>query len=259
MHAELCPICEGKGKVTIDDYGNIVTLGKLGGKCHGCDGRGWVPVPDNPILREAQLERIEARLSGPKFAIHSHPVEVLEAVPSETKCTECDGSMYTGRVWREPLPHADKAQENYKSDPDYIADRAGLGFIEDVLTLLEKQGHDEAWLARQSGIDPSILSAVMESPTDITFVLAAKLAVGLGMMLKVELEDSKPTHYPTPTEPGYYRAKHKRNDDWWQIVEVTVGRNGLVAWFHGNEIARPLEDFEWGPRIPDWRPEVPHA
>jgi hypothetical protein len=193
------------------------------------------------------------------FAIHSHPVEVLEAVPSETKCTECDGSMYTGRVWREPLPHADKAQENYKSDPDYIADRAGLGFIEDVLTLLEKQGHDEAWLARQSGIDPSILSAVMESPTDITFVLAAKLAVGLGMMLKVELEDSKPTHYPTPTEPGYYRAKHKRNDDWWQIVEVTVGRNGLVAWFHGNEIARPLEDFEWGPRIPDWRPEVPHA
>ena len=36
-HAEICPVCKGKGK-----------SGK--GKCHGCNGRGWVTVGiDYPV------------------------------------------------------------------------------------------------------------------------------------------------------------------------------------------------------------------
>ena len=37
MHAEICPICKGKGILI---YGNVVP-------CHGCDGDGWVEVHDN--------------------------------------------------------------------------------------------------------------------------------------------------------------------------------------------------------------------
>ena len=38
MLALLCPVCKGSGKYT-------------GDKCHGCNGRGWVQVPeDRPVL-----------------------------------------------------------------------------------------------------------------------------------------------------------------------------------------------------------------
>jgi len=41
-HAERCPICYGKG--TIPDKYNTNTEHK----CHGCDGKGWVSVADEP-------------------------------------------------------------------------------------------------------------------------------------------------------------------------------------------------------------------
>jgi len=38
-HAEICPVCKGKGK--IDDK-----------PCHGCGGLGWITIQDNnyPII-----------------------------------------------------------------------------------------------------------------------------------------------------------------------------------------------------------------
>jgi len=46
-HAELCPVCYGKGGLVnrhgapvVDDCGQV--------KCHGCGGRGWVTVQDRP-------------------------------------------------------------------------------------------------------------------------------------------------------------------------------------------------------------------
>jgi len=43
MKAQLCPVCLGKGKI------KNTTPGWFYGKeqtCHGCDGKGWVAVPD---------------------------------------------------------------------------------------------------------------------------------------------------------------------------------------------------------------------
>lgn len=34
MHSEICPVCQGKGKID-------------GQACHGCNGRGWVEVQDS--------------------------------------------------------------------------------------------------------------------------------------------------------------------------------------------------------------------
>lgn len=42
-HAEICPVCKGTGRVPIGSTGGD-TYGK---PCHGCGGRGWVPV-DTP-------------------------------------------------------------------------------------------------------------------------------------------------------------------------------------------------------------------
>ena len=44
MHAEMCPVCHGKGKIwkpleNSTSPGYDVT-------CHGCGGRGWISVED---------------------------------------------------------------------------------------------------------------------------------------------------------------------------------------------------------------------
>ena len=40
-HAEICPICNGRGKVTED----FDTSGELDKRtCHGCGGKGWITV-----------------------------------------------------------------------------------------------------------------------------------------------------------------------------------------------------------------------
>jgi DnaJ-class molecular chaperone len=43
-HAEVCPICKGKG--TIEKGGNT-TDAKFPVTCHGCGGTGWITVNDN--------------------------------------------------------------------------------------------------------------------------------------------------------------------------------------------------------------------
>lgn len=47
MKAQLCPVCQGEGKLydcsdTTDDSGNWHT-------CHGCDGKGWISLPEDYI------------------------------------------------------------------------------------------------------------------------------------------------------------------------------------------------------------------
>lgn len=39
MHSELCPVCQGEGKIRDKLSGEKKT-------CHGCNGRGWVEVND---------------------------------------------------------------------------------------------------------------------------------------------------------------------------------------------------------------------
>ena len=46
-HAEICPICHGKGKITT---GKITTEGNEMKTCHGCGGKGWVEVSDSPTI-----------------------------------------------------------------------------------------------------------------------------------------------------------------------------------------------------------------
>lgn len=45
-HSEVCPICHGKGKLY--DYSGKEHVEE---KCHGCGGRGWVEVRDEPAIQ----------------------------------------------------------------------------------------------------------------------------------------------------------------------------------------------------------------
>ncbi len=58
-HAERCPLCKGEGKLPAGkfDTGYIHTLPVT---CHGCDGKGWVPVPDPSA--EKLKQHLEQRL-----------------------------------------------------------------------------------------------------------------------------------------------------------------------------------------------------
>jgi len=52
MHAEICPVCNGTGRDTYNDYyrppdtttGCSYTI--TCGVCRGCNGKGWVEVSD---------------------------------------------------------------------------------------------------------------------------------------------------------------------------------------------------------------------
>ena len=51
-HAERCPICHGRGKLTYQSYyGESFTSGVVSDHvCHSCNGKGWVEVNDNIIF-----------------------------------------------------------------------------------------------------------------------------------------------------------------------------------------------------------------
>lgn len=54
MKAVICPVCNGEGKLN-------KTTGVFPPDCHGCDGKGWVEVHEDPITHTyiAPLFRIE--------------------------------------------------------------------------------------------------------------------------------------------------------------------------------------------------------
>lgn len=43
-HAERCPVCGGRGKIP-EEFEEEVFVNL----CYGCDGRGWVVVPDDGV------------------------------------------------------------------------------------------------------------------------------------------------------------------------------------------------------------------
>lgn len=44
-HAEICPVCKGSGKYK--QYGEgLSTISYYETTCHGCNGKGWVIVPE---------------------------------------------------------------------------------------------------------------------------------------------------------------------------------------------------------------------
>jgi len=44
-HAEICPICHGKGK--LPDDSKITAVREFKVTCYGCSGRGWIEVSDS--------------------------------------------------------------------------------------------------------------------------------------------------------------------------------------------------------------------
>lgn len=45
MHAELCPVCNGEGKIE-SEYKPLVEPKE----CHGCKGKGWIEVQDSQTI-----------------------------------------------------------------------------------------------------------------------------------------------------------------------------------------------------------------
>ncbi len=45
MKADRCPVCYGKGKMPYDGSSSG-SIGTMMQACHGCNGKGWVTVPE---------------------------------------------------------------------------------------------------------------------------------------------------------------------------------------------------------------------
>ena len=67
MHAELCPVCKGSGKWWDPRDNKLHT-------CHGCQGMGWVAVPDDPFWpEEKEPEETEDSPDLPDNALDAEP------------------------------------------------------------------------------------------------------------------------------------------------------------------------------------------
>ena len=54
-HSEKCPVCNGTGKIVRWDgwgMGDAASVKARMQHCHGCGGRGWVQVEDEPRIWE---------------------------------------------------------------------------------------------------------------------------------------------------------------------------------------------------------------
>ena len=80
MNVEKCPVCNGSGKYKKKE-------------CHGCDGKGWVTIPDSPNPRPCDPR---------EFKLNDYEVG--------TSSTEYDAGPYWGLSGGEgfTIPHWEK-------------------------------------------------------------------------------------------------------------------------------------------------------
>ena len=73
-HAEVCPICGGKGTVKEDTnpYSTACPTERI---CHGCGGRGWILIPDG--------DKTETLSTVYSFQIQMQPSGVYEKMQEE--------------------------------------------------------------------------------------------------------------------------------------------------------------------------------
>ncbi|MCP3685419.1 MAG: hypothetical protein GY861_22435 [bacterium] len=61
MHAEVCPVCNGTGKVKDNTfrYSGSSTTVPTEYICHGCNGKGWVEVNDRQRYYHSNCECVD--------------------------------------------------------------------------------------------------------------------------------------------------------------------------------------------------------
>jgi DnaJ-class molecular chaperone len=47
MHAEICPVCGGKGRLQISQVSTSTDASMHEETCHGCGGKGWIEVQND--------------------------------------------------------------------------------------------------------------------------------------------------------------------------------------------------------------------
>jgi plasmid maintenance system antidote protein VapI len=70
--------------------------------------------------------------------------------------------------------------EELKNDPEFIADGLSLKVVEEMLEILEKEGHNQSWLGEKMGVSRAHISKILNAAPNMTFLTLAKIAVALG-------------------------------------------------------------------------------
>jgi len=74
MHAERCPVCNGRGTLRPEDLGECGYTSSAERQCHGCGGKGWVTVGDyNPQPIDWSTPHIPDWWPGPYTVICCTP------------------------------------------------------------------------------------------------------------------------------------------------------------------------------------------
>lgn len=90
--------------------------------------------------------------------------------------------------------------EDAKGSPEFIAERAAISFIEQLLAIMERSGMSRSTLAEKSGMDPAVISRCFSGGHNMTIRTMARLAsavksdirINLGLDERVQISISEP-------------------------------------------------------------------
>ncbi len=108
--------------------------------------------------------------------------------------------------------------EQYRDDPEYIAEKLVLDIIGDLCRAMEEQSVTKAELAQRLGTSPAFVSQVLNGKPNMTLLTLAKFAAALGLEPTIRLAASA----PPPKHAARPRRKAAMAPGSERVVKATV-------------------------------------
>ncbi len=80
--------------------------------------------------------------------------------------------------------------EELERDPDFVAEAMALSFVESILDFMQKEDVSQAELAERMKVSPAFISRILAAPPNLTLKSMAKIALALGVVPQISLEDT---------------------------------------------------------------------
>lgn len=91
-HAEICPVCEGIGRIKELNDGTInkieLSLPINARVCHGCDGKGWVTVEDEVVEKMESEKKVKTWVTCPRCKTE-HSLPSYHQAGDHVDCPRC--------------------------------------------------------------------------------------------------------------------------------------------------------------------------
>jgi len=82
--------------------------------------------------------------------------------------------------------------EEFRDDPEFVADGVSLEIISGIHQAMQRQGLTKKQLAERVGVSPAFISQVLNGKPNLTLLTLAKFCIALGLDCHIELRPRPP-------------------------------------------------------------------